>query len=277
MHESLSGYPSSLRRFRLLLLVCLSCVFTLANAGDASRCDTLVASGNPEYPPMLWQSTSNPGTLTGAVPALLQEIVEPLGIEVVVRDRGTWARVQHLARQGNIDLVAGAFLTNERREFLDYVSPPITWAPTNVWVHRGNEFDYRWWSDLRGKRGSTLINNSFGQDFDEFARDYLSIEGIRTIEQSFRMAKLGRVDYVLYEHLQGHTRLAKLGMDEEFVDLQPPVSSEGLYFAFSKHSACNTQAFREAFTRRLEEVTEQRRIDQLVEEYTERYLNATSY
>jgi len=242
------------------------------HADKATACDTLVASGNPEYPPMLWQPTSSPGSLTGAVPALLQEIVEPLGVKVVLKDQGSWARVLHMARLGDIDIVAGAFLTDERQAFLDYVMPPITWLPTNIWVPKGKEFKYRYWTDLRGKRGSTLINNSFGQDFDQFADSYLSIEGIRTIEQSFRMAKFGRVDYVLYEDVQGHAKLAKMGMADEFVQLTPPISAEGLYFALPKGSACNTQAFREAFTRRLEEVTGQRRIDELMERYTGKYL-----
>lgn len=271
MSESLLSRRARLRCLRLFLLLTCTSFFSLAYGNNEIQCDTLVASGNPEYPPMLWHQDDDSKTLTGAVPALLQEIVEPLGVEVVVRNKGPWARVLHMARLGEIDVVAGAFLTEERRSFLDYTMPSITWLPSNVWVPRGKEFKYRYWSDLRGKRGSTLINNSFGQDFDQFAENHLSVEGIRTIEQSFRMAKLGRVDYVLYEDLQGHAKLAKMGMEDDFVELIPPISSEGLYFAFPKRSECNTLAFREAFARRMAEVTEQRRIDHLIKEYAEKY------
>jgi len=274
MSESLLSSRARLRCLRLVVLLCLSGFDTLAYGKTELGCDTLIASGNPEYPPMLWQPEDDPGTLTGAVPALLREIVEPLGIDVVVRDQGSWARVLHMARLGEIDVVAGAFLTDERRTYLDYAQPPITWSPTTVWVARGNEFKYRYWTDLRGKLGITLIGNSFGQDFDQFAENHLTIEGIRTIEQSFRMAKLGRVDYVLYEHLQGRTKLTKMGMEDEFVNLIPPVSSEALYFAFSKRSTCNTPAFREAFARRMAEVTGQRRIDDLSRQYSEEYLES---
>jgi len=272
MPEGRAAYWFVFRSFRFALMLVAVGMFSFAQADTDRLCDTLVVGGNPEYPPMLWQSVEQPGFLTGAVPALLQEIVEPLGVKVVVRDVGPWARVLHMARQGKIDVVAGAFLTDERREFLDYVLPPITWQPTNIWVPRGKEFKYRYWTDLRGKLGSTLIGNSFGQDFDEFAAQYLSIEGIRTIEQSFRMARLGRVDYVLYERPQGRIKLEKMGLADEFVDLQPPISSEPLYFALAKESACNTEAFRAAFTRRLEAVTGQRRIDSLLEEYAVKYL-----
>ena len=273
MSELFSGCRLKWLGRRVLFFLCLAGSVPQVFGQPENMCNTLVVSGNPEYPPLLWRPADDPSTLTGAVPALLQEIVEPLGITVQVRDLGSWARVLHQARTGELDLVAGAFVTDERQAFLDYVMPPITWKPTNIWVARGREFNYRYWSDLRGKRGATLINNSFGQDFDAFADEHLTIEGIRTIEQSFRMAKLGRVDYVLYEHLQGHAKLAKLGLEDEFVDLLPPISSEALHFAFPKNSVCNTEALREVFAKRVAEVTAERRIDRLAEEYTERYLD----
>lgn len=273
LSKSMAGWHR--RGFRLLVALGFVVATGPAHARDGASCDTLVASGNPEYPPLLWQAGDQSQPLKGALAELLREIVEPLGVALEVRDLGSWARVQRTARLGDIDLVAGAFVTEERRGYLDYVSPPVTWLPSNVWVPAYDRFSYRYWTDLRNKTGSTLINNSFGQDFDHFAEQHLAIEGIRTIEQSFRMAKAGRVDYVLYEKLQGQVKLARLGLADDFVALEPPISSERLHFAFSRRSPCNTEAFREAFARRLADVTRQRRIDTLVEEYTREYLETS--
>ncbi len=238
--------------------------------GD-THCETLTVSGNPEYPPLLWRSAEKEGVLVGAVPALLREIVEPMGLEVVVRDLGSWARVQHVARKGDIDMVAGAFITSERIGYMDYLLPPITHLPTAVWVPKGGEFIYRHWPDLLGKRGSTLINNSFGQNFDRYADTNLRIEGVRSIEQSFRMALVGRVDYVLYEVLQGQVKLADLGVAGQFEALEPPVSREGLFFTFTKESQCNSFELREAIADRLYELVSSGRPSQLIREYTRLY------
>lgn len=260
-----------IRVFAFLLLL-----VGTALAGDKRfACDTLVVSGNPEYPPLLWQSDRAPGLLTGAVVAFLREVVEPLGVEVQVRDKGSWARVQRLAELGEIDLVAGVFMTSERIGYMDYVVPAMAHLPTMVWVPKSRSFLYRHWPDLQGKQGSTLINNSFGQRFDQYARDTLTIEGVRTIEQSFLMAKASRVDYVLYEQLQGQVKLERLGIADEFVALEPAVSREDLFFAFPKRSACNSVAFREAFMEQLSLLNEQGRFQTLVEEYTDRYTGAT--
>ncbi|MEQ3622914.1 MAG: transporter substrate-binding domain-containing protein [Marinobacter sp.] len=259
----------------MLRALCALCIWltvlmapVIASASPETRCKTLTVSGNPEYPPLLWRDPQNPEYLVGAVPALLREIVEPLGLEVIVRDLGSWARVQHVARKGDIDMVAGAFITSERIRYMDYLLPPITHLPTAVWVPKDNRFVYRHWPDLLAKRGSTLINNSFGQNFDRYADNNLRIVGVRTIEQSFQMALAGRVDYVLYEVLQGQVKLENMGIANQFVALAPPVSREGLFFTFSKASACNTFALREAIADRLFDLVDSGRVDQLINEYT---------
>lgn len=253
-----------------------SLLMTFASAAQAQErfsCETLEVSGNPEYPPLLWQSSQAPGLLTGAVPQLLREIVEPLGIRVKVRDIGSWARVQRQAELGEIDLVAGAFITPERIGYMDYVLPPMIHLETNVWVLKHREFEYRHWPDLKGRQGSTLINNSFGQRFDRYASENLDIESVRSIEQSFLMAKAERVDYVLYEELQGRVKLARLGLDDDFVALEPAISREGLFFAFPKRSRCNSEALREAFMLSLNQLTNEGRLSELVSEYTRRYVD----
>lgn len=259
----------SLCAFALLLLPYSP---VLAQDSEDLACNTLIASGNPEYPPLLWQSGQAPGRLVGAVPAFLQEIVEPLGVQVEVQDLESWARVQFMAKAGEIDLVAGAFITSERIGYMDYVLPPMTHLKTSVWVRETAPFLYRHWPDLLGKRGGTLIGNSFGQGFDQYAEQNLKIDAVRSIEQSFQMALAGRVDYVLYEQLQGRVKLRRLGIADQFVALETPISKEGLFFAFSKKSACNTVAFREAFSAQLNRLMEEGRLDVLIEQYTDQYV-----
>lgn len=256
---------------RVCLLALMLSLPRVGQALDQWPCRTLQVGGNPEYPPLLWRDDANPGVLTGAVPALLREITDPLGIDVVVRDVGSWARVQRMARDGVIDMVAGAFITSERIGYMDYLLPPITQLPTAVWVPRDRPFLYRHWPDLVEKRGSTLINNSFGQNFDQYARENLRIEEVRSIEQSFQMALAGRVDYVLYEVLQGEVKLEALGIAERFVPLAPPVSREGLFFTFSKASPCNDFALREQIADRLFALVDSGRADELIQQYKSLY------
>lgn len=258
-----------------LVFFAAAMILAPANATAVTPCNTLTVSGNPEYPPLLWRDEQNPGFLNGAVPALLREITQPLGVTVEVKDIGSWARVQRMAREGEIDMVAGAFITSERIRYMDYLLPPVTHLPTAVWVPKGREFVYRHWPDLKGKRGSTLINNSFGQNFDRYAEQNLRIEGVRSIEQSFQMALIDRVDYVLYEVLQGEVKLEYLGIADEFVPLETPVSREGLFLTFSKASPCNSFELRELIAERLYELVNSGWVDELILQYKARYTKAS--
>jgi len=256
-----------------LLFPLLIAVIVFCRSGVAEPlCKTLTVSGNPEYPPLLWEDPGNSGQLTGAATALLQEILETMGVELQVQNLGSWARVQRLARVGELDMIAGAFITSERIRYMDYLLPPFIHLPTAVWVPKDRVFEYRHWPDLVGKQGGTLINNSFGQGFDRYAEKNLEILGVRTIEQSFEMALAGRVDYVLYERLQGQVKLQRIGLAEEFVPLDVPVSNEGLFFTFSKNSPCNTFEFRERIADRLYILTLSGRLDEIISEYTTRYM-----
>lgn len=258
---------------RVLLLFAILFAATRASASAEGHCKTLFVSGNSEYPPLLWRDSKNPEYLTGVVPTLLKEIVEPMGLKANIRYIGSWARVQHMARSGDLDMVAGAFMTSERFGYMNYILPPILQLPTAVWVPADKSFVYRHWPDLLGKTGTTLIGNSFGQNFDRYAEENLSIVPVRSISQSFAMAEVGRADYVLYERLQGEAKLAREGREHLFRALETPVSSEGLFYTFSKSSPCNTFALREAVADRLYKLVQAGRVEELLDKYTERYVN----
>jgi polar amino acid transport system substrate-binding protein len=223
---------------RLLLpLFCLLLIPGFASA--AGKCERLVATGNPEYPPYLWRDPKNPQKLIGANTDLLQHLAKELGVVVDVIYTGPWSRAQDEVRTGRVDLIAGAFLTLPRLETMDYVHPAFYFTPSVVWVHRGAEFPYAGWDDLRSRTGGTLVNNSFGQQFDAYAKSQLTLEGVSSLTQAFQKLLLGRTDYVLYERYPGQALADSLGLQDDLLVLDPPISSEGLYLTVSHNSACN--------------------------------------
>ncbi|WP_397378418.1 substrate-binding periplasmic protein [Pseudomonas sp.] len=223
---------------RLLLpLFCLLLIPGFASA--AGKCERLVATGNPEYPPYLWRDPKNPQQLIGANADLLQHLAKELGVVVDIIYTGPWSRAQDEVRTGRVDLIAGAFLTLPRLETMDYVHPAFYITPSVVWVHRGAEFPYAGWDDLRSRTGDTLVNNSFGQQFDAYAKSQLTLEGVSSLTQAFQKLLLGRTDYVLYERYPGQALADSLGLQDDLLVLDPPISSEGLHLTVSHNSACN--------------------------------------
>lgn len=224
-------YRSSLLLFAVLLMP--------AFAVAAGKCERLVATGNPEYPPYLWRDPQNPQQLIGANADLLQHLAKELGVAVDIIHTGPWSSAQDEVRTGRVDLIAGTFLTLPSLEVMDYVHPAFFYTPSVVWVHRGAEFPYAGWDDLHNRTGDTLVNNSFGQTFDAYAKSNLTLQGVASLPQAFQKLLLGRTDYVLYERYPGQALADSLGIQEDLLVLDPPISSEGLYLALSHNSACN--------------------------------------
>lgn len=239
----------------------------MASSVWSGECKKIVVTGNPQYPPILFRDKTNPGKLVGISIELLEKAFGELGIEVEAVDSGSWARAQKDAQTGQVDMLAGAFITEERKTYMDYILPPFMTIPSVIWVMKGQAFPFEKWEDLIGLTGGTLINNSFGEKFDAFAKEKLTIEQIPRIELAFRKLEAGRNRYVLYESYQGLAILESLGFKDKFEYLPLPVSEEGLYFTFSQKSACNDPKLKDHLVQKVNEYTEQKMVDQLMEKY----------
>ncbi|KAF1051811.1 MAG: hypothetical protein GAK43_02227 [Stenotrophomonas maltophilia] len=246
--------PMLARLARPTVALLLSLVLPLPAFAASGACTHLVATGNPEYPPFLWRDPARPDRLIGADAELLEQLGQAIGVQVSVRYVGSWARAQEETRLGRVDLIAGAFLTPEREALMDYIEPAFLSTDNVVWVRKGDEFPYARWDDLRGHRGGTLVNNSFGAAFDVYARDKLSLEEVPSVAQAFQKLLLKRSDYVVYERYPGLATASQLGVGDDLHPLEPPISSEPLYLTLSHASPCYDTELRGQLQRKMAEL-----------------------
>lgn len=233
-------------------------------SAQPEACKSLVATGNPEYSPYLWRDPADPNRLIGANADLMQLLSKEIGLPIAVKYVGSWARVQEEARAGRVDLIAGAFLTLPRMEYMDYFYPAFRGTRTVIWTRSKDVFPYRGWSDLRGHKGLTVLNNSFGEAFDRYAKASLQIDQVPQLEQAFRMLALGRAEYVIYEEDPGLALAAKL----DYTGLKTSsvaVSNEGLYLTLSHLSPCNTGEMRGRLAKAIYKLTADNVMKKLVE------------
>lgn len=233
----------------LALLTLLSA--PAAWAAEALACKQLLASGNPQYPPYLWRDPQDESRLIGANADLLQLLARELELPIEVRYSGPWGRVQEEARTGHIDLVAGAFFTLPRTEYMDYFFPAFRETRSVVWTRAGGKpANYRRWSDLTGLQGVTVINNSFGEEFDRYAKETLKISQVASLEQAIQMLQRSRADYLVYEDGPAAAYLARMNI-ADMKAATPAVANEGLHLTLSHRSSCNSGELRGRITRAL--------------------------
>ncbi|MFZ6875648.1 substrate-binding periplasmic protein [Undibacterium sp. Di27W] len=206
-------------------------------------CKSLLATGNPEYPPYLWRDPEDENRLIGANAEWMQLLSKEIGIPIDIKYVGPWGRVQEEAKLGRVDLLAGAFFTQPRLEYMDYFYPAFRETRTVIWTRSNFNLPYKKWSDLTGKQGVTVINNSFGEEFDRYAKESLKISMVPSLEQALKMLSLSRADYLIYEEDPGLAYVAKLNISG-LKTVTPPITNENLYLTLSHKSACNTPEMR---------------------------------
>jgi polar amino acid transport system substrate-binding protein len=218
-------------------------------------CSTLSATGNSEYPPYLWRDSHKNDRLDGAISVIMSELGKRLGRFIDLKHVGTWSRAQQEVKSGKVDMIAGAFYTDPRNEWMDYVYPAFLTTTSSVWQNKNTPLEFSTNKDLIPLTGVTVINNSFGQEFDVFAKQNLNISFVASVEQAFKMLSLKRINYVLYEQNPGLAYASQLGLDDVVEPIKPAISSEGLYLTLSHKSACNTVALRGKLAKHLKEMS----------------------
>lgn len=242
--ESCKAIHSNKTLLQLLCWVSLLLAMAFSSNVHANEtCKTLLATGNPEYPPYLWRDPEDENRLIGANAEWMQLLSKEIGIPIDIKYIGPWGRVQEEAKLGRVDLLAGAFFTQPRLEYMDYFYPAFRETRTVIWTRSNFTLPYKKWSDLVGKQGVTVINNSFGEEFDRYAKESLKISMVPSLEQALKMLSLSRADYLIYEEDPGLAYVAKMNISG-LKTVAPPITNENLYLTLSHKSACNTPEMR---------------------------------
>jgi polar amino acid transport system substrate-binding protein len=229
----------------------------------ADDCKGLIASGNPEYPPYLWRDPGNGNHLVGANAELMKLLSQEIGMPIEVRQVGSWARVQEEMKNGRIDLIAGAFLNTQRLDYMDYVYPIIATTRSVVITRSDAKVKYKEWSDLKKHEGVTVINNSFGEAFDRYAKDNLKIEEVGKLDNALQMLAHGRADYLVYEDAPARAFAARLGI-KDLKEAEATISNEDLYLTLSHRSACNDGALRGKLAKAMLKLRDEKVMDRLI-------------
>jgi polar amino acid transport system substrate-binding protein len=221
-------------RFTCLVLIAgalSACDGTTNPAGPASR-DTIVASGHPEWPPIMFQRGS---VIDGAGPALVKKIFDDLGVAVSFPHTGTWDEVQAKARTGEVDILVAAYQTAEREGYMVY-SDAYTTDPVAIFVAKGKAFPFNNWEELIGKEGIAMIGDSYGQAFDDFAAARLALRRVTTAAEAFGLVASGQAEYLLYSLYAGNDQLKRTGTASQFESLPRFVIEENFYITISRKS-----------------------------------------
>lgn len=215
----------------LVIVLFLSLIGVPAHA----ECSRLIVAADPSYPPLHWFDGKK---MQGASIEIARRVLDDLKIPYEIRYVGPFSRLMVLAEHGEIDMIATLKKTPERERFLLFPTTPAFSNPVAVFALRDHSFEYNSRSDLIGLRGGISRGNKFGDGFDEYLAEKLTIEQANTPENNFEKLKAGRLDYLVTGYYTGMAYLIKRGYESKFMALSPYVADTTNFLALTKNGKC---------------------------------------
>ncbi len=218
-----------MKHFRLLAVISLFlCCFTLTTA---TAQDSFVVSGNPNAPPVVWEQYNK---LVGLGPDLATTILANLASSIHFSLFNNWEDVQKKAREGKIDLIVSAYKNKNREEYLTF-SVPYLAQPVVIVVEKGKEFDFSSWDTLKDKRGVTNVGESYGQEFDDFIAQHLTVKYL-PFERALQVLNLSEADYLIVDLYTALIYARLLEGEDRVTVLDPPITVQNFHLAVRSDS-----------------------------------------
>lgn len=254
------------RRLFITALAYAALSLAPASSADTDGCSKVKLNGSSVWYPVSMREQAD-GSLKGVFPDLATEVFTALGVPLMVGPELPWKRLLTLLEHGQIDILAGAYLTDERLAKYG-VSQPVMQEEVGVIIRSNLGVRPQSLKDLAGLRGVAPFGASFGEEFENFATSHLSIDRqpFEDFKTNILLVAEEKADYLIIARQEGE-RMIKEARVEGKVEVLPWVASVNtLHFMFSRATPCIKML--EAFDEELLRRRETGRLDELIEDYT---------
>jgi len=254
-----------MQKIILVLLLMLPQMPNWINAQESASQTSVIITGHPARPPFIYRDGDQ---IVGLGPEFAGMVLSKLGVDHESRFVGPWKRVQELARQGKVDLIAGLYRNSERETYLAFTIPFME-DPTSVFVKKEKAFSISSRKDLVGRRGVTLFGDSFGEQMDRFMNNQLRMIRAYSIQEMLDLILTEKTDYMIFGHFAGRVATIRMGLENEIIVAKKDLVVENVYLALSKKSA-HVHLLPD-INRQIRELRDQGVVNTLIEKRISRY------
>lgn len=205
---------------------------------DVAADQTITVTGHPDYPPVIWKSKKT-NRLMGISIELTEKIFKEIGIKTKFIPISTWARSLEEVKDGKIDILLPPYINEKRLKVYTFSDQPFLMDKSALFVRKGFKLDIKDFKELKKYKGVSLINDSFGDYFDNLDRKVLKVKRLVKTDQCLRFVLKNRADYLVAGYNAAKSVAAANNISDKF-DVHPtPIIETGMYIGVSKKSHWN--------------------------------------
>ena len=236
------------RRFVLCAIsAVLGCAMPSIALADQQACEILVAVSYVDVSRGAQKQKQQQKTNTD----LLRNLAKITQLNITL-DSVQGSKALSEVRSGRADLIVGVGTEPEKDKRLDYLEPAYQQKTYRLWVRTGEHITLKQWPELSGLRGVRVLSPQPLVDFDlQVQLLGWPVRTSNTLELAVNKVIEGRADYVLADQRAMQQYLDKNDLVRRFEFIDPPVEVQEQFVAFSKDSACNTEALRNRLSKAL--------------------------
>jgi polar amino acid transport system substrate-binding protein len=231
----------------------------------------LIACGHPYYPPVSWVQQEQ---LVGVAPAVVKQIFAELGYQVRLDVVGNWKRCLSEVKTGHADIVVAAYRIASREPDFDFSEQHIVDDPIGIYVNPNKSKIYHSLNDLKGKTVGLLFGDSFGDSLDKFIGEHNQVEYVSEGQQNLKKLAQGRIDFIPLGIVSGKLQTQKFGYTKQIIAAPFKLKTEYYYLALGSHSELSQHL--PYINQRLSELHQNGKIQQLVTQYSQTYLDSST-
>ena len=210
-----------IRRVSRFKSLCIAVMVSVAFSLNAEA-KTYVLAGLIDYPPYSYQEE---GEIRGMDVELARAMFNRAGHDVKIILM-PWKRLLSSARRGIVDGTLGAFITDERKQYLDFIEPvPLRWIQMSLFTYTNSDITDSHLNTL--KQHKIGVNRSFSINaaFDSAAErgDFLLYSG-NDINQMLKMLAMQRLDGLVHTKEPTLYYLHKMDLQDKIHLVEPPVT-----------------------------------------------------
>lgn len=243
-----SSLPRLRSRTLVAIALCLVVLCCLAAPSRAEESNLLI--GTEEWPP--YEYSGPAGRLTGLSTEIMRAVLDRMGASVQDLSSYPWARGLKLLEGGRLDVLYSAVFDRERQLYARYPKTPLF---TTQWIFFIRSEDvgrlrFRSFVDLENGGVGVVHGYSYTPKFNLFIKNSDKVVSVSDNRANLELLTRGRVDYALFEYVNGMHLLEQTGMTDEVVPLVgEPLGVIRLYPLFNR--ATVSEAFVDRFDREL--------------------------
>ena len=221
-------------RLSILRLVLVTATIIQPVQASRDNCDSINVSGDTNSFPVSYTNMTTQKPI-GIGYDLTHKIGKYLDIPVNVKPRLPWARIMNMAREGELDVIAGVVPNVERAKYL-YFTEPFYIVTMYAYVHHTSNIHLTHVTDLLNYKRVEIRDYSIGEELDTLLR--ATTEIVNEKNQVISLILTGRADYFISTKLDISLLQRKDDEWKKFKQLSLPITTFGVVLAVSKASPC---------------------------------------